>query len=337
MGRKIMVLGIICLFIGAGVVPRTSGVHAQEEPDIPSLNKFLTKFLLHGNIELTYDLDDIPSTIRPESDIVRVDFYINYYVSGLGLKYLAPFLNFLQLGTVPIELTIEDLPENFHVYIAPNVVYPRIDIQKTKTPEHAIVTISCTKNAPAFQTHSISVNAKSNSVKGPFGIKGIISNSENEIPIEIKPGYYSDFQYEYQAYPETSPGKTIGIPINITSYSNARTRLTFEIIDTPEGWNASIDPEIFIGTTVLGEDPTGISTITIQSPGGMGYHDEVAQFIIQVNTWAAGHPDEGIDNNTFLQFTIRSKGRLINSFIECFPLIDVQNSIENLKYQNHQI
>jgi len=303
--KKGMVLAIIVLFIGAGVVPSISGRHVQEDLDKPKLHQCLNKGILQGNIELTYDLDDIPNTIRPESDIARVDLYINYFASGIGSKFLVPFL---QPRTVPIELSIEDTPEWCHVSVSPGVVYPHLDIKKAETPEHAIVTISLTPNAPAFQTHSIFVKAKASSVKGPFRIINIIASAENKIPIEIKPGYYSNFQYEHQTYAEMLPDEVKSIPINITSYSNARTRLTFEIIDPPEDWGVSINPEIFIGTAALGNDPTGIATLTIQSPGGDGYHNEVQQFNVRVKTMAAGHPDEGIDNTTILQFTVRCRG-----------------------------
>ena len=303
--KKGMILAIIGLFIVAGVVPSISGRNIQEDLDSPKLHQCPNNGILQGNIELTYDIEDIPSTIRPESDIARVDLYINYFVSGLGARYIVPFFT---RRTVPIELSVENTPEWCTVSVSPGVVYPRIDYRKAETPEHAIVSISVTPNAPAFQTHSVVVKAKARSVYGPFGIINIIAGSENQIPIEIKTGYYSNFQYEYQTYAEMLPDEVKNIPINITSYSNARTILTFEIIDPPEDWGASINPEILIGTAALGDVPTGIATLTIQSPSGDEYLNEVEQFNVRVSTMAAGHPEHGIDNTTLLQFTVRCRG-----------------------------
>jgi len=104
-----------------------------------------------------------------------------------------------------------------------------------------------------------------------------------------------------------SPDEVKNIPINITSYSNARTRLVFEIIDPPEDWGVSINSDIFLETTVLGEDPTGTVHFSIHSPSDFGYH-EVEQFNVRVKTVAAGHPEAGIDNTTILQFTVSCKG-----------------------------
>jgi len=303
--RKGLVLAIIGLFIAASILPSISGGYVQEDMDRPKLHQCPNNGILQGNIELAYDIEDIPSTISPESDIARVDLYINYFVSGLGAKYIVPFFTH---RTVPIELSIEDTPEWCIVSASPGVLYPRIDYRKAETPEHAIVMISLTPNAPAFQTHSIIVKAKASSVKGPFSIINIIASAKNKIPIEIKPGYYSNFRYEHQTYAEMLPDEVKSIPINITSYSNARTRLTFEIIDPPEDWGVSINPEIFIGTAALGDDPTGIATLTIQSPRGDDYLDEVEQFNVRVSTMAEGHPEHGIDNTTLLQLTVRCRG-----------------------------
>ena len=36
--------------------------------------------LFNGNIDVTYDTDDVQDTIRPETDINRIDFYISHFV-----------------------------------------------------------------------------------------------------------------------------------------------------------------------------------------------------------------------------------------------------------------
>lgn len=300
--KKILALVVMVLLFAISIPPSINGQHIQEDMNISYQR--LCNGILRGNIDLTYDVDDIPSTIRPESDIARVDLYINYFVSGIGAKFIVPFFPY---RTVPIELSVEDVPEWCTVSVSPGVVYPRLDYKKAKFPEHAIVSISLTPNAPAFQMFSIKVKARAHSIQGPFGLITFVGCSENYIPIELKPGYYSNFQYEYQTYIEMSPDEVKNVPINITSYSNARTRLLFEIVDPKEGWGTSINSDIFLGTTVLGEDPTGTVHFSIHSPSDFGYH-EVEEFNVRVKTVAAGHPEAGIDNTTILQFTVSCKG-----------------------------
>jgi len=254
--------------------------------------------IFQGNIELTYDADDIPSTIRPESDIARIDLYINHFASGLGSKFVIPFFS---ANTVPIELSVEDTPDWLTVSVAPGVVYPKLGMEKAPTPERAVVSISLTPNAPAFQTQSIVIIAEHNAIPP-------IQPAIQKLPIEIKSGYYSNYQYEYPTFKEIGAGETVTFPIDITGYSNARSRIIFEVIDPAEGWSTSINTEFFLGTTALGEDATGTVNFMIQSPLDFGYHNEVQQFSVRVKTMAAGHPNEGIDNTTVLQFTVRSRG-----------------------------
>jgi len=273
--------------------------------------------LFQGNIELTYDVNDVPSTIRPESDIARIDLYINHFASGLGSKFVIPFFS---ANTVPIELTVADTPEWITVSVAPGVVYPKLGMEKAPTPEHAIVSISLTPNAPAFQTQSIEIIAQHNDIPP-------IRSAINKIPIEIKSGYYSNYQYEYPTFKEIGAGETVTFPINIKGYSNARSRIIFEVVDPAEGWSTSINTEFFLGTTALGEDATGTVNFMIQSPLDFGYHNEVQQFNVRVKTMAAGHPNEGIDNSTVLQFTVRSRGFSTPGFEVTFTVIALMTVI----------
>jgi len=267
--------------------------------------------LFQGNIELTYNADDVPSTIRPESDIARINLYINHFASGLGSKFVIPFFS---ANTVPIDLSVADTPDWITVSVAPGVVYPKLGMEKAEMPENAVVSISLTPNAPAFQTQSIEIIASHNAIPP-------IQSATQKLPIEIKSGYYSNYQYEYPTFKEIGAGETVTFPIDITGYSNARSRIIFEVVDPPEGWSTSINTEFFLGTTALGEDATGTVNFMVQSPLDFGYHNEVKQFNVRVKTMAAGHPEAGIDNTTTLQFTIRSRGFSTPGFEVTFTVI----------------
>ena len=85
-------------------------------------------------------------------------------------------------------------------------------------------------------------------------------------------------------------------------------KLTFEVLDYPEGWSTGINPELLLGTSALGQNANGTQIFTVQSPLTFGYHNEVEQFRVRVKTFAAGHPEIGEDNTTVLLFTVRARG-----------------------------
>ena len=104
------------------------------------------------------------------------------------------------------------------------------------------------------------------------------------------------------------PNETKKIPIKITSSSNARSKILFEVLNSPGDWSTSINSELLSGTEALSEDAAGTVNFKVQPPREIGYHNEVEQFNVRVSTMAVGHPAAGIDNTTILQFTVRCKG-----------------------------
>jgi hypothetical protein len=266
--------------------------------------------LFQGNIDLTYDSEDVPNTIRPETDLVSVDCYISHFVSGLGSRLVIPFFN---TNTVPIELSVGETPDWLIASVSPGVVYPFLGIQKSDR-ENVKVSISLTPNAPAFQTYTVRLIANHRDIPPVRG-------STNSIEIPIKSGFYSNYQYEYKTFDEIGAGETVTFPITITGYSNARSRIIFEVVNPPDGWSPSINSEFFLGTTALDEDATGTVNFMIQAPMDFGYHNEVQQFNVRVQTMAAGHVEAGIDNTTTLQFTVRARGFSTPGFEVTFTLV----------------
>ena len=148
--------------------------------------------------------------------------------------------------------------------------------------------------------------------------------------------YYSNFKYEHPTFKEIGAAETSTFPINIQGYANARSKLQFEVIDKPDGWSASINSEIFLGTSALGEDATATVDFVVQSPLDFGYYNTVEQFTIRIRTFAAGHADAGYDNSTTLQFTVRSRGFSTPGFEGGIVIIAIIGAIliARKKYRN---
>ncbi|MBU0498211.1 MAG: hypothetical protein KKG04_09720, partial [Candidatus Thermoplasmatota archaeon] len=254
--------------------------------------------IFQGNIDLTYDSTAIPNSVRPESQILLVPVEIKHFVSGVGSQIIIPFY---KANTAPIYLSVAATPDYMEAAINPGVVYPLLTVQKPDTPEPAILSISFFPTAPAFQRVNVQVIAETRDMPPVRG-------TQNTITIPVISGYYSNFKYENPTFKEIGAGETATFPIKIQGYANARSKLQFEAVDIPEGWSASINSEIFLGTSSLGEDATATVDLVVQSPLDFGYYNTVEQLTVRVRTFAAGHVDAGYDNSTTLQFTIRARG-----------------------------
>ena len=258
----------------------------------------MARGIFQGNIDLTYETSAIPSSVRPESEILYVPVEIKHFVSGVGSQIIIPFY---KANTAPIYLSVGDTPEWMEAAINPGVVYPLLTVQKPDVPEPATLTISFFPTAPAFQRVNVQVIAETRDMPPVRG-------TENTITIPVISGYYSNFKYENPTFKEIGAGETSTFPIKIQGFANARSKLQFEVIEKPEGWSASINSEIFLGTSALGEDATATVDFVVQSPLDFGYYNTVEQFTVRVRTFAAGHLDAGYDNSTTLQFTVRARG-----------------------------
>jgi len=258
--------------------------------------------ILQGNVVLNYDSSMVDETIRPETDTRVIQVSVNHYVSGLGSKLLIPF--YQDRSTVPIELSItSQLPDWMDVGISPGVVYQQLSsVSGEHPPQITYLTISLSQNAPAFLSRTIEITATSQYTPP-------VRSAINKISIPVKSGYYSNFNYEIPPFKEIGASETVEFPIKVTGYANAMSKLTFEVLDQPEGWSTGIDPELTLGTSALGQNSTATQIFTVQAPVTFGYHNDVKQFRVRVSTFAAGHAAElGYDNTTILQFTVRARG-----------------------------
>lgn len=282
-GRIVAVCVVSALVVGSCSV---IGINEGENNTINTSSLGFLKGFFQGNIDLTYNVDQIPGYIRPESEIVRVNMEVSHFVSGLGSRLIIPFF---QMNTIPIELRVGKTPDWLLVSIAPGVVYQKLSLVKPDTPENVIISISLTSNAPAFQTHAFDVIAEHSTFYGL--IFPLIRPALNMIPIEIKPGLYANLQLDYQRYVRTPPQELIKVLFNFTNLGNARMFVRGDIADPPSGWFFDMEDEIFIGTKVLGEDNTGELELDVIAPRNFtGRLPLPVQFVYG----AAGHPEQGI-------------------------------------------
>lgn len=282
--KKVIVSFVIILFIGTSIIPVINGHDVQNDKE--KLDKNLGINALQGNIILDYDPNDIPDTIEPETETVMIPIYIDYFVSGLGARLIVPFLE--KRKTVPIELSLEDVPEWCDAGISPKVVYQQISTSSSKyPPRRSYVMVSVASLAPAFESFSIKIKAKASSVKGAFGLITYIEETENIIPIQLKSGYFLEYDFVYPDRIYTPPLEKTEIIVNISCYSNARTRIHAELLGPLEDWDVYIPSEFFLGP---GKDSYEI-IVSLTPPSSFIGQEFL---LISIRISAAGHPEAGI-------------------------------------------
>ena len=276
---------VVCSVLCSMMVSAFSGVVSQGRD-----SDFLVirPGFLQGNIDISYDASLIPSVIIPEDDVVVVPVEVRHFISGVGSRLLVPLMHY---GIVSVSLVVEDVPDYCVVDIFPEIVFPSFRLEKTEYPEMGVVFLGCTRYAPAFQTGWFRVKASHGVVPGIFGLVGLIRDSVNNVPISFMPGYFHDLDIVMPSEVVVIPPETVVVDVNMTNWGNARTLVRCEVEEVPEGWDVSINSEVFIGTSVLGEDNNVTVALTIQpSMDFMGSED----LSIVFTSSAAGHPEAGV-------------------------------------------
>lgn len=294
--RKIPALLLIPFIISVSVSSCLCVTNPNNE-DSSAVRAF---WLFRTRLDLSYDKSDVIDEIRPETVTRVIDINISICMPGIFQLLIYPYFKRSQ---IPVELSIEEIPNPkwIDLGISPGVVYPYLDsIIEKHVPQRSYLTVSLSPWVPGFKTFNLRLKAEA-AYTPPFG------SDVEYIDIPIKTGYYSSFRYEIPPLVEIGPGETAVLPIKITSYANAPSNITFEILDKHEGWNTSIVPEITIDSYPYGQVNNATVNFTVCSPNLSGIVDITMQFRVRVSTFATGHPDIGFDNTTVLQFTVRCR------------------------------
>ena len=265
-------LGLI-LFLGVAVAPSINAFKDQSKP--------VFNGLVQSILSLEYDASDIPDLIPPESENVIIHINISYQIEGFFSRLLSILFKYQM---IPIEVTLGDVPKWCTAKLIPNNLWS--PIRTDPDINHAILRVWLDPKSPAFKPFNITIRTKASKFTGPLGFT-YISEAEDIISVELTPGYYSNFQFDYHSYIVTPPLEPTVAEINLTSFANADVLVRTQIIDPPENWTITIPTDIFV-------EAWGKETIilTIIPPD---IQNEIEHFhvLLNISTWE--HPELGYD------------------------------------------
>jgi len=275
--RKGLVFVIILLFVGVFITPATSYMTDNE--------RYSTEFgLLDPYLNIEYDASSIPYAIEPESEIIEVPVNISYFVGGLFSGFIVPFLQAFDIEML-IELSLIDVPDWCNVSIQPDSINSKINYEPG-IPHQSILSLSLSKDAPAWQEFSIGIKGTVEPLIGPFGYLTIIVGIEEETLISLTPGFYFDYLLEYESDIITPPLEKTNITMNLTNLGNGDLRVETNVVVIPEGFILTIPP-----LTVIPVDTTKQLLFQVQPPEDFINKSET--IIYGFNLSSYGHPEAG--------------------------------------------
>jgi hypothetical protein len=174
---------------------------------------------------------------KPIIPIDEVRYYtikIDYSVTLGPLGRL--FLPFFVGRQVDIKLDIIDTNPWCNANIAIGTLTTQVQPQGATTSQTTQILIELDKDAPAYDSGYVKIRAKVPKI-------GMIAGYEQDFTIKFKPAYLALIKAELPQGKsiKISPYTETIIPINVTNLGNARTIIHFEIDNTSESFNISIE------------------------------------------------------------------------------------------------
>jgi hypothetical protein len=249
---------------------------------------------------IDYDKNAAQDPILPLTMIKTIPLTVNTTISGYFSQDILPYYEtsktrlFADIYVVkaPEWCTASVVPSKFTIPISLNNI----------APANFTLNIGIKENAPAIFDGMVTVKS---TIRGIGAIKtGIFYQN-----ITFTPGYlpFLKIDVSKDTFELIGPGDTANFDIEIENLGNAKTNVTCNVLDVPEGWTAYIEPTTLIGSRTSDDNPKKTLQLVVKPPYGFGYHDE--REVIRISITPSYFDNESLKGEEyFLSFIVQSRG-----------------------------
>ena len=258
---------------------------------------FKDTYACKAMIEVSYSKEAANDPILPFDMVKIIPVTIYYKVKGVYAEEIT--LDYQDI-IVPIYLEIEETPEWCSASINPTA--PTVNPSSEWITIKADLSVKVYEDAHAFSEGLIQLKIDAGGV-------GTIKGDTFFHNITFTPGYLPILKI---STPEktcdfVNPGETKDFDIGLENLGNAKTNVTAEVLNIPEGWTVSILSNTILGTkTTDGKTKKTISLI-VRPSDSLGYHND--NEVIRVKFIPLFFGNSSINGSEYLvSFIVKSRG-----------------------------
>lgn len=247
------------------------------------------------NLSITWDVEEAQKPIIPRNEIKKIGINIDVFIETGPTFGEGMFEGYMGTDNI-LNLKISDKsPWCSAVLELTTVVVPIV----RKTNVSNIIYLTVRDDAPAYGEGYISITAKSQD-------SGLIKGVEKTFTLVFVPAYDPRIKLDIPDYNTKTidTSENVVFPIEVENVGNARTKVFFEVENTPSGWSAQVTNSVFLGETV-GSKATAY--LTLIPPRDAGYHIDKVNIKVKItpafadNTTFVGYP-------LYASFIVQSRG-----------------------------
>ncbi len=198
-------------------------------------------FTLEADIKVTYNAKELSEKIPPLGGYNLVHINVSYKVRGMFATALLPIIK-RKWSSMPIKLSLEDVPEWADILIVPDIVYPEFDTQWSTKEAFLFISVQDSM-APANVPNIIQLclEPEYEYLHGPLGIIPLLHSSNRTAELAFTVDYYPLISVTPENDTiETPPGQQVTLPISIKNLGNAETVVTIDKLEYPDDWHVYI-------------------------------------------------------------------------------------------------
>jgi len=228
---------------------------------------------------------EIDNPIHPLTGVRNVKIKVKYFdtipkeikENNLIKGLLFGFFKFTFL--VRVNLTIEDSPTWCNSSVTPQYILFEVFDNDTNLERNVTLQVAVDKKSTALFPFVLKVEA-SIDVSPDDNIKLPPTVS---LPVSFTPSYLPLISTNSGvSIKKTLPGNPVNWSINISNYGTGETLVRARIIDPPEGWIISLNPQIVISSVSDANSNWKILTLTALPPSNFGYFNNKETFEIEL-------------------------------------------------------
>lgn len=266
-------------------------------------------------VELEFaDSSALNTPIHPLSGTRSVDIKVRYFntvpdVFRDGVGKILLFGPFKFVFLAPVHLTIENIPDWCTATIAPpDIIFDAFG-EGSALERQVTLQIAVNKESTALFPYELTVKATGDSPD-----RHIKAPPEVTLPLAITPGYVPLVSTDPGAtIKKTSPGEPVSWNIKITNNGNGEAIVRARIINPPEGWVISVNPQIIVPSLADGDVNEKEMTLTALPPFDFGYHSQQVPIEVEL-TPEFSSPGAGASANMtrgepiYLSLAVQNRG-----------------------------
>jgi len=300
--QRLKILIVLMLIFSSSLVILNSVVKSAPLDDIYECTPF---------IDIDYNQSLVEQPVLPYDEPRMIPLTVKAKIFGSQMDLVAEKLKGVSLI---VKISIEDVPDGCFASINPPIL--KFNATEEFDINYATLSFTIDKYLNAFSIKKVKIVFDVERL----GKLVIAKNYCHDVSFIVGYQPQLSFSYPENNVRDITPMDTAVFPIEIENWGNSVTNVKTEVVDVPEGWQASILESIILNTNLFGNETIGKVSLKVKPPISFGYHEDREIIKVKMTPTTEFKDSEFKGEPVFLYFVVQSRGFATPGFEMCLMI-----------------